>query len=119
MQRWLNPALKCEADGDWSSKLGSKTRFLIEMPLLQPTLYSTVVERDTGLIVWQFEGFFVGCDRWECFPEITGTRLVNRFEFSIPNPVIAFGFRTFAAAWTQQDMFDQLERLKRVTESLT
>lgn len=118
MQRWLNPALKCESDGPWSSALGSKTRFLIQMPLVQPTLYSTVIERATGLVVWQFDGFFEGCDRWECCPEITGTRLVNRFEFTIKNPLVSFGFWTFAATWTQQDMFSQLERLKQVAESL-
>jgi hypothetical protein len=118
MQRWLNPALKCESDGPWSSELGSKTRFLIQTPLVQPMLNSTVIERQMGLVVWQFEGFFTGRDRWECFPEITGTRLVNRFEFTIANPLISFGFWTFAAAWTQRDMVSQLERLKKVAESL-
>ncbi|MEO0375624.1 MAG: SRPBCC family protein [Cyanobacteria bacterium P01_A01_bin.17] len=118
MQRWLNPALKCESDGPWSSELGSKTRFSIQIPLVQPTLDSTVAERKTGLVVWQFDGFFTGFDRWECFREITGTRLVNRFEFTIANPLISFGFWTFAATWTQKDMFSQLERLKKVAESL-
>ncbi len=118
MQRWLNPALRCESDGPWSSNLGSKTRFLIQVPLVQPTLHSTVIERQEGLVVWQFHGFFTGCDRWECLPEISGTRLVNRFEFAIDNPLISFGFWTFAATWTQNDMFAQLKRLKQVAESV-
>lgn len=118
MHRWLNPALRCEAIGDWSTALGSKSRFVIQVPILQPSLESTVVEREPGLVVWQFEGFFRGRDRWECEPEGQGTRLLNRFEFEIPNPLVQFGFNTFAAKWTQADMEAQLRRLKRVAETL-
>jgi hypothetical protein len=118
MHRWLNPALRCEPIGDWSTAIGSQSRFVIQVPLLQPSLQSTVVEREPGLVVWQFEGFFQGRDRWECTPEGQGTRLLNRFEFEIPNPVVQFGFKTFAAKWTQADMEAQLRRLKRVAETL-
>jgi hypothetical protein len=45
-----------------------------------------------------------------------GTRLLNRFEFEIPNPLVSWGFNTFAASWTQNDMKAQLRRLKRVAE---
>jgi len=118
MHRWLNPALRCEPVGVWSTELGSKSRFLIQTPLVQPALYSTVVEREPGLIVWEFKGFFQGRDRWECQPTSTGTTLVNRFEFRIPNPIVRYGFNTFAAEWTRQDMQAQLRRLKRVAEAL-
>ena len=116
MHRWLNPALRCDPVGEWSTDVGSRSRFVIEVPLLQPTLQSTVVEREPGLIVWQFEGFFQGRDRWECQPIEKGTRLLNRFEFEVPNPIVRWGFNTFAAALTQQDMQAQLRRLKRVAE---
>ena len=117
MHRWLNPALRCEPVTDtWSTDLGSQTRFIIQVPLLQPSLISTVVERRPGLIVWEFSGFFIGKDRWECVPEQPGTQLLNRFEFEIPNPLIAFGFKQFAASWTKQDMEAQLRRLKQVAE---
>lgn len=117
MHRWLNPALKCEPWGEtWNTDLGGKSRFIIQVPLLEPTLVSTVVERRPGLVVWGFNGFFMGRDRWECQPNEAGTRLLNRFEFTIPNPLIAFGFNTFAAKWTQQDMAAQLKRLKQVAE---
>jgi hypothetical protein len=69
-----------------------------------------------GLVVWEFSGFFVGRDRWECFAEGQDTRLVNCFEFQIPNPLVAFGFQTFAAPWTKRDMQAQLQRLKNVAE---
>lgn len=119
MHRWLNPALRCDPVGEtWQTSLGSQTRFVLQIPLLAPSLLSTVVERAPGLVVWQFEGFFVGCDRWECQPEDDNTRLLNRFEFEIPNPFVAFGFKQFAAAWTQQDMKAQLQRLKLVAERL-
>ncbi|MGB3492924.1 MAG: SRPBCC family protein [Elainellaceae cyanobacterium] len=118
MHRWLNPALRCEPVGEWSTDVGGRSRFLIQIPLLQPKLYSQVVERDPGLIVWQFEGFFQGRDRWECYPEDGGTRLLNRFEFKAPNPLIKFGFETFASKLTQKDMKDQLKRLKRVAEEV-
>jgi uncharacterized protein YndB with AHSA1/START domain len=116
MHQWLNPALRCEPIGEWSSKMGSQSRFIIQVPLLSPTLISTVIERRLGLVVWEFDGFFKGRDRWECFPEDNGTQLVNRFEFQIPNSLVAFGFKTFASRLTQQDMQAQLVRLKRVAE---
>jgi hypothetical protein len=116
MHRWLNPVLRCEPMGAWSTDLGGKSRFMIQTPVWQPALMSVVVEREPGLIVWEFQGFFQGRDRWECQPESQGTRLLNRFEFKIPNPLVAFGFKTFAAQWTQADMKAQLQRLKRVAE---
>jgi hypothetical protein len=117
MHRWLNPALRCEPVGErWSTDIGSKSRFIIQIPIMQPTLNSVVVERQPGLVVWEFKGFFEGRDRWECQPLEKGTRLLNRFEFDIPNPIVSWGFNTFAATWTKQDMESQLRRLKRVAE---
>jgi len=117
MHQWLNPALRCEPSGDtWNTDLGGQSRFIIQLPLVQPALISTVAERAPGLIVWEFSGFFAGRDRWECQPNAEGTHLLNRFEFAIPNPFVAFGFETFAAKWTKQDMAAQLQRLKQVAE---
>jgi hypothetical protein len=116
MHQWLNPALVCEPIGEWSSELGAQSRFMLQIPVLKPTLLSTVIERRLGLVVWEFSGFFVGRDRWECFSEAEGTRLVNTFEFQIPNPLVSFGFQTFAAPWTKRDMQAQLQRLKNVAE---
>lgn len=116
MHRWLNPALRCEPVGAWSTDVGSHSRFVIQIPILKPTLSSVVVERQPGVIVWEFEGFFQGCDRWECQPVAQGTRLLNRFEFEIPNSIVRWGFNTFALAWTKKDMQVQLRRLKSVAE---
>jgi hypothetical protein len=118
MHRWLNPALRCEPLGSWNTDLGGQSRFVIQVPLIEPTLLSEVVEREPGLIVWQFSGFFWGRDRWECRPNDQGTLLLNRFEFTIPNPLVRFGFQTFAANWTQHDMQAQLRRMKRVAEAV-
>lgn len=118
MHRWLNPALRCEPIGNWDTIIGSRSRFIIKIPILQPSLESIVKERSPGLIVWEFSGFFQGCDRWECQPQMQGTCLLNRFEFEIQNPLIRFGFNQFAATWTQADMKAQLQRLKQVAESL-
>ena len=117
MHLWLNPLLKCEPVGEWSSEVGSQTRFMIRIPGLNPTLHSCVVERQEGLVVWAFEGFFQGCDRWQCQSEIAGTRLLNRFEFRIRNPLVALGFQAFAAKLTRRDMQSQLQRLKQVAET--
>ncbi|WP_088890047.1 SRPBCC family protein [Leptolyngbya ohadii] len=118
MHRWLNPALRCEPISEWSTALGSRSRFVIQVPLLKPTLRSTVVEREPGLIVWEFQGFFKGRDRWECQPNDRGTMLINRFEFAVPNPIVRYGFNQFASDWTKQDMQAQLRRLKRVAEEV-
>lgn len=116
MHKWLNPVLRCEPVGNWDTNVGSRSRFIIQIPILQPTLDSIVLEREPGLIVWGFEGFFQGRDRWECQPQAEVTRLLNRFEFEIPNPLIRFGFNRFAAPWTRRDMQAQLRRLKQVAE---
>jgi hypothetical protein len=118
MHRWLNPMLRCEPIGKWSTNIGSLSRFKIKIPLVQPTLRSSVIKREPGLIVWQFDGFFQGRDRWECQPSVRGTNLVNRFEFEIPNPIVSWGFQNFAANWTKDDMKAQLRRLKRVAEEV-
>ncbi|MFN5514653.1 MAG: SRPBCC family protein [Cyanobacteriota bacterium] len=118
IQTWLNPRLKCEALGEWSTAVGAKSRFRLQIPPLYPTLNNVVICREPGLIVWQFEGFFQGRDRWECSPVESGTLLINRFDFSIPNPLVAWGFQVFAARWTIQDMQAQLRRLQALAEDL-
>ena len=118
MHRWLNPMLRCEPIGTWSTKLNSLSRFTIKIPLLQPSLRSVVAQREPGLIVWEFDGFFKGRDRWECQPTKNGTFLLNRFEFEIPNPIVSWGFNTFAARFTKRDMQAQLRRLKLVAEEV-
>ncbi|NMG07895.1 SRPBCC family protein [Brasilonema sp. UFV-L1] len=118
MHRWLNPVLRCEPIGQWSTNVGSKSRFVIQIPIIKPTLNSIIVERQPGLVVWEFQGFFKGRDRWECQPIDKGTCLLNRFEFQIPNPVVSWGFKTFAQSWTKEDMQAQLRRLKRVAEEI-
>ena len=116
MHRWLNPMLRCEPIGTWNTNVGSLSRFTIKIPLLQPSLRSVVAQREPGLIVWEFDGFFEGRDRWECRPIDNGTFLLNRFEFKIPNPIINWGFNNFAANFTKKDMQAQLRRLKKVAE---
>jgi Polyketide cyclase / dehydrase and lipid transport len=120
MNSWLNPILRCEPlpDTAWSTKLGAKSQFAIQIPIFKPVLISTIVEREPGLVVWEFAGFFQGRDRWEVQPQDGGSLLINRFEFTIPNPIVAFGFNTFAAQWTKADMAAQLQRLKQVAERL-
>lgn len=118
MHRWLNPALRCDPIGEWSTELGSRSRFVIQIPGWEPALESTVVEREPGLVVWAFAGFFQGRDRWVCQPQGQGTLLQNRFEFEISNPLVRYGFDWFAATWTRQDMQAQLRRLKQVAETL-
>ena len=118
MHRWLNPMLRCEPIGTWNTQVGSLSRFTIKIPLWQPSLRSVVAQREPGLIVWKFDGFFKGCDRWECQPAKNGTFLLNRFEFEIPNPVVSWGFKNFALDLTKKDMQAQLRRLKKVAEEV-
>lgn len=118
MHQWLNPLLKCEPVGKWDMSVGARSRFMIQIPVLQPTLDAVVIQREPGLIVWGFEGFFKGRDRWECQPLDRGTLLLNRFKFEIPNPWVEYGFKVFASRLTQADMQAQLRRLKKVAEAL-
>jgi Polyketide cyclase / dehydrase and lipid transport len=119
MHKWLNPILRCDPVGEWSTEVGSKSIFIIQIPFIQPTLKSIVIERQPGLIVWEFQGFFRGSDRWECLPNNEGTLLINTFTFTIPNPIVMLGFNLFAAKFTKYDMQTQLQRLKRVAEKIS
>jgi hypothetical protein len=118
MHCWLNPALRCEPVGEWSTEMGACSRFIVKNFPFPLVLENTVVERELGLIVWEFQGFFQGRDRWECQATEAGTLLLNRFEFAIPNPVIRWGFKLFASSWTQADMKAQLQRLQHLAEGL-
>jgi hypothetical protein len=117
MAQWLNPFLSCESIGPWSVRVGSRFRFRLNVPVFRPALNCMVKERGPGLVEWEFSGFFVGTDRWECFTQEDGTLLVNRFCFEIPNALVQTGFNLFAASLTRQDMQAQLQRLKAVAEN--
>lgn len=116
MHRWLNPALRCEPIGNWSTQPGAQSRFTIEIPLWRPTLTSTVIQRSPHLIIWQFEGFFQGQDQWQWQATGKGTQLTNQFEFTISQPIVEFGFNHLASHWTRKDMAAQLQRLKQIAE---
>lgn len=118
MHQWLNPALKCEPVGPWSSDVGAESTFIIKVPVLNPSLHSTVIERREGLVVWEFSGFFDGRDRWECQVQEDGTLLTNTFTFVAPNAIVRLGFNVFAASLTKRDMEQQLQRLKTVAEGI-
>ena len=118
MHQWLNPLLRCEPLGEWSDQVGSESLFVIQIPGLRPTLKSQVIERSLGLVVWGFDGFFQGQDRWSCSEQDGGTLLLNQFTFIPASPLVEIGFRWFAASLTKRDMEQQLQRLKQVAESL-
>ena len=117
MHCWLNPALRCEPVGEWSAEIGARSRFIVKISPLPLVLENTVIEREWGLVVWEFHGFFQGRDRWECQATEEGTILLNRFEFEIPNPFIRWGFKLFSA-WTRKDMKAQIHRLKCLAEGI-
>ncbi|MBF2096754.1 MAG: SRPBCC family protein [Gloeomargaritaceae cyanobacterium C42_A2020_066] len=116
MAQWLNPLLRCEPVGVWSTAVGGRFRFCLALPGFQPSLDCVVTERQVGVIQWTFTGFFAGTDRWACTSMGDQTRLVNTFTFRIPNPLVAWGFDLVAAGLTRADMQAQLRRLKRCCE---
>lgn len=118
MHRWLNPLLRCRPIGEWSLDRGSRNQFQIQIPLLSPCLDCVVCDRDEGLIVWQFEGFFQGTDTWRWWREADHTQLDNCFRFQIAKPWVAWGFDRVASGMTQRDMRAQLQRLKAIAEAL-
>ncbi|WP_044259999.1 SRPBCC family protein [Richelia intracellularis] len=118
IQHWLNPVLCCEPLDKWSMDLGNQAKFIIKIPIIMPTLLSTIVVREAGLLVWEFSGFFTGRDHWEYQTIINGTLLLNRFEFQIPNPLVFWGFNAFARGLTRTDMQVQLQRIKIIAETI-
>ncbi len=117
MRRWLHPLLRIEpvpVEGPWSTELGGRSRFTLAIPGLEPSLISQVVRREPGRIHWAFEGFFVGEDHWSWVATDVGCQLRNRFEFTIPNRVVAWGYERFGAPLTDRDMAAQLERIRQL-----
>ncbi len=118
MEQWLNPWLRCRPVGEhWSTQVGARSRFSLRLFVWQPGLISTVVERSPNAIVWTFDGFFRGQDQWQWQARGECTELINRFEFTIPNALVEFGFNRLAADWTRADMGAQLDRLKKLAET--
>ena len=58
MQRWLNPMLMCLPVGQWSTDVGSQSRFVVKVPIGSLVLENQVIDRGPGLVVWSFDGFF-------------------------------------------------------------
>lgn len=120
MEQWLNPWLRCRPlENHWSTQVGARSQFSLRLPGWQPGLTSTVVERSPNTIVWKFDGFFSGQDRWQWWARGDSTELINRFEFTIPNALVEFGFNHLASGWTRADMTAQLQRLKKLAETQT
>jgi len=46
-----------------------------------------VIDRAPGLVVWEFDGFFRGIDRWECHKIDTGINTGINSKFQLATPV--------------------------------
>jgi Polyketide cyclase / dehydrase and lipid transport len=114
-QRWRSGS--CESVDKWSVAVGSYSRLIVKMPWFQFSLNRIVVVREPGLIVWNFDGFLTGQDRWECRPRAIGTLVVNRWELQT-SKAIGWGWQRFNRKWTTDEMAAQLMRLKYVAEEL-
>jgi hypothetical protein len=115
LQRWMISS--CEPMGEWCVTVGSYSRLVVKLSLFQFNLSRIVIVREPGLIVWGFDGFITGRDRWECRPHERGTLLVNRWELQTSN-LAGWGWRRWAGNWTADEMETQLMRLKYVAEEL-
>jgi hypothetical protein len=118
IQRWRSGLVTCAARGEWSTSLGSPSRLRLENSLWPLTLGQIVVQREPGLIVWEFSGGLRGTDGWECQPATNGTRLVNCWEWRAANGWINWWWRSFGAQAIADDIDAQLMRIKYVAEEL-
>ncbi len=53
MHRWLNPALRCDPVGEWGTELGDRSRFVLQVPGLEPAPRASAARRCPTSTTWR------------------------------------------------------------------
>ncbi len=122
LHRWINPLFRFEPVGESGTTAGSRFRFVLQIPPIHPALEYEIAEHSFDptpdaptvcTVVYRFTGFMEGRDTWTFTAEGDGTRVWNRFEYDVPNPLVRLGWQILAEPFTVRDMREQMERLRR------
>lgn len=119
MRRWMSPTVRFEPLEMWSFERGARWRLtLTGLGRVLESQY-VVYDRQPGLILWAFDGFWEGFDawRWLTFPhDATKTLIQNRIEYNLRIPVLDLIWPTTIGPLMGWDAKVQMRRLKGVCE---
>ncbi|NJM08133.1 SRPBCC family protein [Candidatus Gracilibacteria bacterium] len=119
MQRWMSPAVQfAPQHGNWSFAEG--TRWQLTLSGLGDLLRAEYVvqERQPGLILWAFDGFWQGFDAWHWFAASAPGQVIiqNRIEYDLRVPGLAAIWPLTVGPLMGWDARTQMQRLKEVCE---
>lgn len=119
MLRWMSPAVRFEPLEGWSFARGARWRLtLTGLGRVLEASY-IVYDRQPGLILWAFDGFWEGFDAWHWRPyqdNLKHTLIQNRIEYNLRIPIIDLLWPATVGPLMGWDARVQMRRLKRVCE---
>lgn len=119
MLRWMSPAVRFEPLERWSFEQGARWRLtLTGLGRVLEASYR-VYDRQPGLILWAFDGFWEGFDAWHWLPHegsSTQTLIQNRVEYTLRIPIMDLLWPATVGPLMGWDAKVQMRRLKSVCE---
>jgi hypothetical protein len=120
MQSWMSSAVQfAPTEGPWS--LAQGTRWQLGLTGLGRLLEANyiVYQRQPGLIIWAFDGFWEGLDAWKWMPyqhNTAQTLIQNRIEYDLKIPALDLIWPATIGPLMGWDAKVQMRRLKHVCE---
>lgn len=119
MRRWMSPAVQFTPLEGWHFERGARWRLtLTGLGRLLEANY-VVFERQPGLILWAFDGFWEGFDAWHWLPMAADpqqTMIQNRIEYTLKIPGLDLIWPMTVGPLMGWDAHVQMRRLKAVCE---
>ncbi len=118
MDRWASPSVQFKPRNGWSFEKGAQWRLTLTGlgPLLSADY--VVYDRQPGLILWYYNGFWEGCDAWHWWQVPTApqhqTIIQNRLEYELRIPGLELIWSSVMVPLMQFDARIQMMRLQRV-----
>ncbi|MCG8353128.1 MAG: SRPBCC family protein [Chloroflexales bacterium] len=123
MELWMSPAVRFEPLDDWRFATGDRWRMTLTG--VGDLLHADYVvhDRQPGLVLWAFNGFWEGFDAWRWLPDSDApaaqTIIQNRIEYEIRIPGLDLLWPVTVGPLMGWDARVQMQRLKRVCEDET
>lgn len=117
MGRWMSRAVQFTPRDGWRFDKGAPWQLTLTGLGRMLEAHYIVHDRQPGLILWAFDGFWEGFDAWHWRPAgPTATLIQNRIEYALRLPVLDLIWPATVGPMMGWDARAQMERLKQVCE---
>ncbi|MGB9633395.1 MAG: SRPBCC family protein [Chloroflexaceae bacterium] len=119
MTRWMSPAVRFEPLETWSFEQGARWRLTLTGLGRALEAHYVVHDRQPGLVLWAFNGFWEGFDAWHWRPfqgHAGRTLIQNRIEYNLSIPILDVLWPATVGPLMGWDAKVQMRRLKSVCE---